>query len=186
MSDNPYQAPAVAEVMATSDVEEIRMKHLKHEASVKAVGFLYFLGGVLVCLSLVGVVVALFSASREVPGFAGMGGRELLIVGLLVAVGIGQLIAGWGLRKLRPWAKIAGAVVAVVGLLGWPLGTVISLYVLYVLFCEKGRAVLSPAYQDVIAQTPHLKYRTPLWIWILLILVILLFLGLAIFGTKVS
>jgi hypothetical protein len=32
--------------VSVSAADEIRKKHLKHEASIKSVGFLYFLGGI--------------------------------------------------------------------------------------------------------------------------------------------
>ena len=49
---NPYAAPAapVADVGANAEAEAIRRAHISHEASVKAVGLLYYLGGVGVTL----------------------------------------------------------------------------------------------------------------------------------------
>ncbi|RYD47808.1 MAG: hypothetical protein EOP83_27455 [Verrucomicrobiaceae bacterium] len=106
------------------------------------------------------------------------------MLGVFVVIGAAQLFAGWGLRKLRPWAKIPAAILAGISLLSIPVGTVIGGYILYLLFSAKGRMVLSPEYADIIAQTPHLRYRTPRWIWILLIVIILLFVGLIVFGTS--
>ncbi|MEK7954005.1 hypothetical protein [Luteolibacter soli] len=184
MSDNPYQAPAVQEVVAPAvpltDAEAIRTKHLKHEASLKAIGFLYFLGAVLVAVSLVGLI-AVYGRMRTSSESA-LGSWDWSVMGALVAICIGQFVAGWGLRKLRPWAKIPGALVAAISMIKFPVGTVIGAYVLYLIFCPKGRTVLSPAYAEIVAQTPHLRYRTPRWIWILLAVVVLLFLGLLFFG----
>lgn len=184
MSDNPYQAPAVQEVLAPAalltEAEEIRTQHLKHEASIKGVGFLYLLGGVAVALSLVGLF-ALFGKMSSLSGRA-MGGRELIVTGMLGLIGVAQFISGWGLRKLRPWAKVPAAVLAGLSLLSIPVGTLLGGYTLYLLFSAKGRVVLSPDYAEIVAQTPHLRYRTPLWIWIALLVILLLVVGLAFFG----
>jgi len=156
---NPYAAPAapVDDVPANPEADAIRRAHINHEASIKAVGFLYYLGGVLLTL---GGVASLVGAPRAAAGAA--------IALLLVVVGIGQLFAGWGVRSLRPWGRIVGCVLSAIGLLGFPIGTVISGYILYLLLSKKGRTIFTPGYQDVIAATPHVKYRTSILVWIFL------------------
>jgi hypothetical protein len=176
VSDNPYQAPAVQDVVAPAapltGAEEIRTLHLKHEASIKGVGFLFFLSGVVVALSIAGLVTMSWRTS-SMTGYP-MGGREWILMVMLAGVGTAQLISGWGLRKLRPWAKIPAAVLAGLSLLSIPVGTLIGGYTLYLLFSAKGRMVLSPGYAEIVAQTPHLRYRTPRWIWVLVVVLVLL------------
>lgn len=176
MSDNPYQAPTVQDVAAPAapltDAETIRNLHLKHETSLKGAGLLYLLGAVGVTLSLVGMFGAFaFGSSR---GSSSVGGPEMLMMGLFVLIGVTQFFAGWGLRKLRPWAKVPAAILAGVSMINIPIGTLIGGYILYLLFSAKGKVVLSPEYAEIIAQTPHIRYRTPRWIWITLIIVVLL------------
>ena len=176
VSDNPYQAPTVQDVAAPAapltDAETIRTLHLKHEASLKGAGFLYLLGAVGIILSIVGIFGAVVAGSSR--GSSPVGGQEVVMLGLFVLIGATQLFAGWGLRKLRPWAKIPAAILAGISLLSIPIGTLIGAYILYLLFSAKGRVVLSPEYADVVAQTPHLRYRTSRWVWITLIVVVLL------------
>jgi len=78
---------------------------------------------------------------------------------LLLALGIAQFFAGWGVRGLRSWGRIIGCVVSGIGLLGFPIGTVVNGYILYLYLSKKGRTIFAPEYQDVIAATPHVKYR---------------------------
>ena len=59
-----------------------------------------------------------------------------------------------------------------IGLLGFPIGTLINGYILYLFLSKKGRTIFAPAYQDVIAATPHVKYRTSIVIWIFLALLV--------------
>jgi hypothetical protein len=159
---NPYAAPAapVDDVPANPEAEAIRRAHINHEASIKAVGFLYYLGGVLLLL---GGVASLLGAATGAAGAIAL---------LLVVVGVGQLFAGWGVRALRPWGRIVGCVLSAIGLLGFPVGTLISAYILYLLLSKKGRTIFASGYQDVIAATPHVKYRISIVVWILLTLIV--------------
>jgi len=83
-------------------------------------------------------------------------------------------------RGLTHWGRVVGCVVSGLGLLAFPIGTVINAYILYLFLSKKGRTVFSPQYKDVIAATPHVKYRTSIIVWIFLALVLgLIVLGIA-------
>jgi hypothetical protein len=161
---NPYAAPAarVEDFSANPEAEAIRKAHISHEASIKAVGLLYYLGSIGMTIT---AVVTLFAADET---------AELGLGAFLLAVGIGYLVAGWGARALRPWGRIVGCILAAIGLLGFPVGTLINGYILYLFLSKKGRTIFSPEYLDVIAATPHVKYRTSIIVWIFLGLVVLL------------
>jgi hypothetical protein len=192
VNENPYQAPSVEEVVApaapSSEAEAIRSKHLKHEASLKAVGFLFYLGAAFSVVSVVAMVAVLGQVRTQSESPADSRQWMITTVGARVAICVAQVAAGWGLRRLRSWGKFpAGVLVAISLFRMYPIvtifnviGTLFGAYILYLLFCAKGRMVLSPAYAEIVAQTPHLRYRTPLWIWIVLILFVLLILALAI------
>lgn len=157
-------------VNTSSEAERIRNEHLKHEASLKSVGVLYYLGGVGLVLAGIAMAVAALG-----DGSANGGRRQVASAALGVfffAVGIVQFWTGRGLRGLQPWARIPSGILSGFGLLGFPLGTVINAYILYLLFSEKGRTVFSPEYRVVMEQTPHIKYRTSVLVWILLGLVL--------------
>ncbi|HKB60455.1 MAG TPA: hypothetical protein VKC56_10480, partial [Gallionellaceae bacterium] len=68
--------------------------------------------------------------------------------------------------------RIVAGVLAGLGLLGFPFGTVISAFILYLLFSKKGAMVFSDEYKQVIADTPDIKYRTSIIVWIFLALLI--------------
>jgi hypothetical protein len=111
---------------------------------VKVLGVLY------IALSAIGVAAALFlmlavgTASSIVglnadPGDAavalpiiGIAGTALVI--FLLAVSLPGLIVGIGLLKLAPWARIAGMVLAIIHLINIPVGTLLGIYALWVLF----------------------------------------------------
>ena len=98
----------------------------------------------------------------------------------VLALSVGQIFAAVGLRTLASWAKIPASIIAGFGLLGVPVGTLISAYVLYLIWSEKGKMVFSPEYKDVIRQTPHIKYKTSIIVWIFLgLLVTVILFGIA-------
>ncbi|MBL9169003.1 MAG: DUF4339 domain-containing protein [Verrucomicrobiales bacterium] len=166
-------------VSSSTGAEEVRKQYLKHEASVKSVGVLYLLGGIL----LTGMSLVTLGT-----GIAGGGVLEAVFVtALLLLLGAAQLFVGSALRRLRPWARIPTAVLSAIGLVGFPLGTIINGYILYLVLGKKGKMVFSPEYAAVMEQTPHIKYRTSILIWVLLgvvVLFIALGLGALLLGTR--
>lgn len=153
-------------VPSNSASEQIRQAHIKHEASIKSVAILYFLSSAIVLLA---ALVSAFS------GEAGAGLIGFLMLGLCAA----QIWVGLGLRKLKRWARIPTGILSGIGLIGFPVGTLINAYILYLIFCRKGATVFSDDYKLVIAQTPHIKYRTSVLVWVLLALFVAL-IGMAI------
>ena len=111
------------------------------------------------------------------PANAGELGFILIPLGIFVlAISVFQFSTGLGLRKLKSWARISGIVLSCLGLLGFPIGTLISVYILYLLVSKKGQFVFTDEYQQVMAATPHIKYKTSVVVWIFLGLLVVLFL----------
>lgn len=162
-----------------ADIEALRKAHLKHEASIKSIGVLYVLGAVFLApiglLMLVGVIGVLAEPrGRNVSAVLVAGAIGLAYFTL----GVFQGYVGIGLHKLKHWARTPAVMLSSIGLLAIPIGTLISIYFLYLLLSEKGKVILSPPYQDVLAQTPHIKYRTSAVLRILLGLFVMLVAGM--------
>ena len=159
---NPY-APTTqipSEPIPKDDIEAYRQLYLNHEASVKSIGSLYLLGAI-ICIP-TGVVMALTVANRNANLPA-----EMIGIGLFyTAIGITQMVVGLGLRNLKTWARWVAAVISLPGLAVIPIGTLISAIILYLLISKKSAIVFSSEYKDVIAQTPHIKYRTSIIVWV--------------------
>ncbi len=181
MSENPYAAPTTdvsvgASGLGAFDAETIRKQYISHEASVKSIGTLYLLGAILVIPAGLylsgGAIAGTFEGDDEVSSsfMLGLGIAYILL-------GIGQAATAIGLRRLRPWARTVASILSALGLLGFPIGTLISAYFLYLLLSKKGTYVFSEEYRRVIAETPHIKYRTSIFLIILLIILLLLMLA---------
>lgn len=169
----PIAMQKLREGVAGADSERIRQDHIKHEASVKSVGFLYFLTAGFLILASVGGLVA--------PG----NDAGVLVAAFFLGLAGVQIWVGVGLRRLKPWARIPTGILSGIGLLGFPLGTLINGYILYLVFSEKGKTVFSEDYQRVIQETPHIRYKTSIIVWILLGLLLLL-IGFAFVGFFVA
>lgn len=177
-SDNPYAAPAdtaftSGSAGSGSEAEAIRRQYLKHEASIKSIGTLYMIGAVILiplALFLIGAsVFAMLTRQQLGPVESGFG----IVFGAIYAVlGSLQLALAIGLRRLRTWARWGATAFATIGLVGFPVGTLISIFILYLLLSKKGAYVFSAPYQQVMAATPHVKYRTSRTVIVVLLLLL--------------
>jgi len=168
MEQNPYQPPT-ADLEGPidpelADAEAIRKAHINHEASVRSVGLLYYIGTFALAIATIGQLMMFDSVQ---------GGLSLFLIILFVALAWLYYWIGTGLRNLNKNVSIVAGIFAILGLLSFPLGTIINGYILYLLFSEKGKLVFSEEYQHIVAATPHIKYKTPVIVWIFLALLIL-------------
>lgn len=169
MDYNPYQTPA-ANVEGAADAnlaeaETVRKEHIGHEASIKSVGILYYLGA----LGLLIAGIAQFGTFSD-SSF----GFSIGIAAFFIGLGALYFWIGSGLRKLKRSIKNVAGVFSVLGLINFPVGTIINGYILYLLYSKKGTMVFSDKYQNIIDATPHIKYKTSIVIWIILALLLLL------------
>jgi hypothetical protein len=194
MSDNPYSPSGSSYSNITPDAnvdltqaELIRKSHLSHEASLQSIGCLYLLGGI--CgiflglfyigtgIALVGNVLPQQQGGQQIDGQApGVVAIGLGVVAL--ALSCFQLYAGRSMQTLNASGKIAAIIISVIGLLGFPCGTLISVFALYLLLSSKGEMIYSPQYKEIIQATPHIRYQTSIIVWIFLFIL----LGLLGFG----
>ena len=163
MQENPYQAPSsVVFVEAAADDANValRQAHIRHEIQLQSIGALYLLGSILIGIVAIPMV---FDIGEIRGGFSGMWLGILTIYGFLAAV---LFALGIGFRRLHSWVRIPGAIFSGIGLLGFPIGTLISAWILYLMFCRAGRVVLAPTYRAVIDATPQVRYRRTKGDWI--------------------
>jgi hypothetical protein len=98
-----------------------------------SVGLLFALVGVLGSLGLLEPNEPL---EERISGGVG----ALVLVTVFIAQGVGYLLTGTALRRLRPWARTAGLVLGILELVcccSFPLGTALAIYTLVVLFNDE-------------------------------------------------
>lgn len=153
---------------------ETRQAHFKHEASILAVGQLYYLMAFGLLLA-AGTGVALHS-SRGVLSWP----DTLWVAGVFAVVAVLYAAVGHGFRKLAPWSRYgAGALallclssvivnpgihhpvvfsVAVIRFFAMPVGVILTVYGAYLALTKKGATVFSADYRRVIGETPEVTY----------------------------
>jgi hypothetical protein len=123
-------------------------------AHVKILAVLYIVFGVLgICVALfaglaLGVFASIIGASGEhnAPlGMAVLGLTGITLALVLLILSVPGIICGWGLLKFRPWARILGIILAAIGLIRFPIGTLFGIYALWVLFQKDTEQLFAPA-----------------------------------------
>jgi hypothetical protein len=119
---------------------------------VKVLGVLYIVFSALgVCAALFfGAIIGTASGIVAAQGDAdaamaipiiGLAGSALVI--FLLAVSLPGLIAGIGLLKFKPWARILGIVLSAINLINIPIGTIFGGYGLWVLLSKDTERLFS-------------------------------------------
>ena len=99
--------------------------------------------GVLGALFVGGLVggVGLFSGDGQVAGIRAL--VAAFVVVLFGLLSVPALVGGWGLLKRKPWARILVLMVSFLALPGFPVGTLIGGYSIWVLMNDESRRILS-------------------------------------------
>jgi hypothetical protein len=110
---------------------------------LRVVAWIFIAGGIIGLIGAAGLSVAFGFAARAAGAagdedaalgraILGLTGIALTIV--LVALSIPSVACGWGLLRTRNWARLLGIVLAALALTAFPIGTIVGVYVIWVLF----------------------------------------------------
>lgn len=176
MSENIYAPPESSTAPLESKAENIRRQNIKTEATIKSLGSLFiFFGGIITLILITNPYgVKVFEFSDE----------NILVYLTTFAFCVGFIFLGIKTRKLHKISTNISATLCIPMLFGFPVGTLIAAIVLWSIFNRKGQYILSPKYKEIIAQTPHVKYRTSIITWILFVFVIALIAGGLIYASR--
>ena len=84
-------------------------------------------GFVFIVITGVGVMSADAEAVRIMPVIG------TAVSGFLTVLALPGILTGIGLLKRKPWARVAAAVLAIINLTNFPIGTAVGVYALWVL-----------------------------------------------------
>lgn len=154
---------------AKDNAINLRKDYIRHEASLRTAGSLYYVKSGFATLMALGIV---FWAERVQPE------NELtvvakVIIGVLLALALVGIWIGRLFRRLDPAVIKPAKFCSTIGLLAFPHGTIIYGYILHLLRSSKNQAVLSDSYRRLIKKTPEIKCRISPLAWIVAVLVIL-------------
>lgn len=113
------------------------------DTHIKVLGFLYIIAGaILIVLGLLFLgIIGAVSASQHMFSMGGVIGTA--VAAFFVILSIPSIIAGVGLLKRREWARILTIVLGVLHLFGFPVGTALGIYTLYVLFNDQTKPLFA-------------------------------------------
>lgn len=173
MELNPYAAPQSQVLQATSRDEIIRKEYLNTEATIKSVGILYYLGAIVL------ILVSVIPFTKSNPDLRS---SDLIPVVLFLLLSIGMGVTAYGLRRLQSWTRIASIIISsialIIGLINLSGGIIIHIYILVKMMGKQAAFVLTPEYQQIVANTPHVKRKTSVLVWVLLIVLLMVLIGI--------
>ena len=116
---------------------------------VKVLGALQIAMGAIGLSAALGLVLVFGGAAGGVnahgdPVFQATGLAFIALVTFLAIISLPNIVIGIGLIRLRPWARIAGMVICVLSLMMIPVGTVVGIYGLWVLFKRDTERLFGP------------------------------------------
>ncbi len=99
--------------------------------------------GVLTALVLGGVIggLGLFSGDAGTAGIIAL--IAAFVAVLFALLSVPALVGGWGLLRRKPWARMLVLIVSFLSLPGFPIGTLIGAYSIWVLMNDESRHILS-------------------------------------------
>jgi hypothetical protein len=110
------------------------------ETHVKVVGWLWVILGALTLLGALCAVVSIAGGgliSGDQDALLATGITATVLGLFLILSGAVNLIAGVGLLKFKPWARILALILAILNLLAFPIGTALGIYTLWVLLTKE-------------------------------------------------
>ncbi|MGZ8851583.1 MAG: hypothetical protein ACXW3E_14820 [Thermoanaerobaculia bacterium] len=117
------------------------------EQHVRALGVIYVIFGILGVLLGIALLVLLGgigAASGDREAWWIMGGIGFFVGAIIAILSIPTIVAGIGLQRFRPWARILALILAVLHIFSFPLGTAVGVYAFWVLLNERTQPLFAP------------------------------------------
>ena len=123
------------------------MKSNSYALHIQILGWLFILLNALVLfvgfLSLI-ILPAAGLISQDAAAFGILGTIGIAGALFFTVLALPGILAGYGLTRRRPWARILGLVCGFLGLINFPLGTAIGLYAFWVLLQDNADEYFAP------------------------------------------
>jgi general secretion pathway protein G len=147
---------------------------------VTAIAILHFFGAAMMLISALVLIASGSSSTASDRTFA------LVFAAIMLVLGVASLLTGIGLWKMRDWGRTLQIVLACIGLLAIPLGTIISILLLVyftrphvrILFSGKRRDQLTPEEASIMAAAGSGGGASGVVIAIVAVVVIIGFIGI--------
>ncbi|MFO0915504.1 MAG: hypothetical protein U0795_21250 [Pirellulales bacterium] len=194
-SDNPYSVSesllesidGPINVHHLSGARVVRERNINTEVSIQQIGRLFWLGGLATIGA--GSVVALVEMAALIDRGALRPNVDLMVIfiaAMFVLVGWLHIVVGRRLQDLNPRVRGLAITLALLQLMFVPLGTVVGLLLLILVWSPQGRYVFTDEYKSVRALTPGMRPRPHYGFWVLLLSVVGVVVIIGLFGILVG
>lgn len=118
-------------------------KPAKIPGLITAISIIDYIYGILLIIVAVflfagGAVLSTSRAFSNALPLAGMAGGALVAATVFMLIlGIIYIILGKAIKKFKLWAKVVQIILAIIGLFSFPIGTIIGIFMLWVLLIKK-------------------------------------------------
>jgi hypothetical protein len=110
------------------------------EGHVKAVALIYIVLGflaVIAAIAMFGILAGAGVISGDRTAMLTTGIIGTVLAAALVIMSVPSIIAGFGLLKMKNWARVLTIILDALNLFGFPIGTAIGVYTLWVLLNDQ-------------------------------------------------
>jgi zinc-ribbon domain len=112
---------------------------------LRPLGIFWIILGVFFVLKACAVLIMKSALPFFIPGsdrmFHVFGPMVLTVIGsVLLLIGAGGVLTGWGLMQHQPWARLVALILGILALFHPLLGTGLGIYTLWVLLADEGGA----------------------------------------------
>ena len=108
------------------------------DTHVKALGWLWILNGLLsVFMAIIGVVILILNVDDGGSAVLACTGAVCFFLPGVIA----YILAGYGLLNYKSWARILTIILAILNLILFPIGTILGIYSLWVMFNDEAKAL---------------------------------------------
>jgi hypothetical protein len=128
-----------------------------------------FLLSCLIPVALISAIVFYVDASEGVFGGITIA-TAIVALALLLGFGFASVVVGWGLLRMREWARLGAIVLGAFALIGFPIWTIVAILVLVYMTSEEARRAFAarplaqsgdPRYHDALAPQAAYKAEPP-------------------------
>jgi hypothetical protein len=125
---------------------------MKRPDGVTLIAVWYFLNAFFILLSFCALIAipvsGAFSKINDQTGLFWATAGVICLAVIVAVTGIIAALTGWGLLRIRSWARTLALVLAIMGLFAFPVGTVISALIIWYLSKEDVRQVFVLVEED--------------------------------------
>jgi hypothetical protein len=124
-----------------------RLNERELQTHISVLGWLYIVANslfLLLAAVAIGVLPLITTLAEDPQAVSVLSVMTTAFALLMILLGLPGLVAGYGLLKHKPWARVLTLILGILGIVNFPLGTALGLYTLWVLLQQSAYDTFIP------------------------------------------